>query len=191
MRKLKTWEIVLLVIFYPVGICVLIYRVIRKGQLKKEQEAAQAARALEAQRKADAERAAQEQRREQARLFAEMYDEFTLKVVGVSFKNPGNKSRQAILRKFKFGDPPFNTGSVNVELREYEYQGELALGVFLEGEQVGNIAKEDLPRVLPRMDDFVEIVEVNVTGGGRTSSGETINYGCKIRLRFKKTAPAA
>ena len=26
MKKLKTWQIVLLVIFYPVGICVLIYR---------------------------------------------------------------------------------------------------------------------------------------------------------------------
>ena len=41
MRKLKTWEIVLLVIFYPVGICVLIYRLVKKGKLKREAEEAQ------------------------------------------------------------------------------------------------------------------------------------------------------
>ena len=36
MKKLKTWQVVLLVIFYPVGICVLIYRLWKKNELKKE-----------------------------------------------------------------------------------------------------------------------------------------------------------
>ena len=34
MKKLKTWQIVLLVIFYPIGICVWIYRVWKKNKLK-------------------------------------------------------------------------------------------------------------------------------------------------------------
>ena len=41
MKKLKTWQIVLLVIFYPIGILVLIYRTWRKWSLKKEREAAE------------------------------------------------------------------------------------------------------------------------------------------------------
>ena len=41
MRKLKSWEIVLLVIFYPIGICVLIYRLCKKSKLKREAEEAQ------------------------------------------------------------------------------------------------------------------------------------------------------
>ena len=35
MKKLKTWQIVLLVIFYPIGICVWIYRVWKKNKLTR------------------------------------------------------------------------------------------------------------------------------------------------------------
>ena len=51
MKKLKTWQIVLLVIFYPVGICVWIYRAVKRSQLKKAREAEQAA--LSARREAE------------------------------------------------------------------------------------------------------------------------------------------
>ena len=44
MKKLKTWQIVLLVIFYPIGICVWIYRVWKKNKLKQDAAAAAAAR---------------------------------------------------------------------------------------------------------------------------------------------------
>ena len=40
MKKLKTWQIVLLVIFYPIGICVWIYRVWKKNKLKRDAAAA-------------------------------------------------------------------------------------------------------------------------------------------------------
>ena len=56
MRKLKTWEIVLLVIFYPVGICVLIYRLVKKGKLKREAEEAQRTAAEDRERRAAADR---------------------------------------------------------------------------------------------------------------------------------------
>ena len=42
MKKLKTWQIVLLVIFYPIGICVWIYRVWKKNKLKRDAAAAPA-----------------------------------------------------------------------------------------------------------------------------------------------------
>lgn len=44
MKKLKTWQIVLLVIFYPIGICVWIYRVWKKDKLKRDAAAAASAR---------------------------------------------------------------------------------------------------------------------------------------------------
>ena len=44
MKPLKPWQIVLLVIFYPVGVCVLIYRLLKKNRLKREAEAREAAR---------------------------------------------------------------------------------------------------------------------------------------------------
>lgn len=65
MRKLKAWEIVLLVIFYPVGICVLIYRLVKKSKLKREAEEAELAAAEERERKAVADRERRE--REEAR----------------------------------------------------------------------------------------------------------------------------
>ena len=65
MRKLKSWEIVLLVIFYPVGICVLIYRLCKKSKLKREAEEAQRTAAEERERKAAADR--ERRAREEAR----------------------------------------------------------------------------------------------------------------------------
>jgi len=44
MKKLKTWQIVLLVIFYPIGICVWIYRVWKKNKLKRDAATAAVAR---------------------------------------------------------------------------------------------------------------------------------------------------
>ena len=55
MKKLKTWQIVLLVIFYPIGICVWIYRVWKKDKLKRDAAAAAAAR-REAKEREDAAR---------------------------------------------------------------------------------------------------------------------------------------
>ena len=77
MKKLKTWQIVLLVIFYPVGICVWIYRAIKRSQLKKAREVEQAA--LSARREAErAERRgkrAERASKDQARVAADKADE--------------------------------------------------------------------------------------------------------------------
>ena len=88
MKKLKTWQIVLLVIFYPVGICVLIYRLWKKNELKKE--AAEAAR-LQAEEKARKEAEREEARRREEAYRATLNREI-FRVVGVTFKNPGGRS---------------------------------------------------------------------------------------------------
>ena len=62
MKKLKTWQFILLVIFYPIGICVLIYRIWKKNKLKQERESAALAR-QEAKEREEAEKQAAEERR--------------------------------------------------------------------------------------------------------------------------------
>lgn len=181
MKKLKTWQIVLLVIFYPVGICVLIYRLIKKSKLKREAEEREAAARARAEENARREAQARAEAAERASL----YEIFTFKIAGVTYKNEDRHSRQAILRRLKYGDPPFNCGDVDLELKEYEHEGEPAVGVYLAGEQVGNIARDDLATLLPRMDRFVDCVSYEVTGGGQRN-GEKLNYGLKLSLRFKR-----
>ena len=97
MKKLKTWQIVLLVIFYPVGICVLIYRLWKKNELKKE--------AAEADRLRAEEKARKEAEREEARRREEAYratvNREIFRVVGEprrpepSNDTPGNQKRRA------------------------------------------------------------------------------------------------
>lgn len=175
MRKLKTWEIILLVIFYPVGICVLIYRLVKKSNLKREREEAQRTAAEERERKAAADRERRE--KEEARRAA--LDRRIFRVVGVTFDNDDGpaRNRQAILRDIEEDCPRPSAFSLEV----YDFEGEKAVGVFYGGEQVGNIAKKDLPDVLPLMDRYAGFSDFAVTGGGGESK-----YGLEIAVYFKK-----
>lgn len=90
MKKLKTWQIVLLVIFYPVGICVWIYR--------------------------------------------------------------------AILREIE------EDGELdNFSYDTYDYDGNTAVGVYYNGEQIGNIAQTDLKKFLSRT--VCELADFEVVSG--------------------------
>lgn len=175
MRKLKTWEIVLLVIFYPVGICVLIYRLVKKNQLKREAEEAQRAAAEERKRKS----AADQERREREDARRASLDRRIYRVVGVTFDNDDGpaRNRQEILREIASEEPHPRAFSLEV----YDFDGEPAVGVFYHGEQVGNIAKKDLPVVLPLMDRYEGLSDFAVTGGGD-------KYGLEIAVYFKKSA---
>ena len=191
MKKLKAWQIVLLVIFYPVGICVLIYRLIKGAQLKRANEETQRA-AAEERGRAEAERqsrisAAVEADRELRRV----YDDLPFKVVGVTFKNPDGRTRQAVLRKLKFADAPYDKDDIEITVEKGEYEGEPAFPVMVEGVQVGNIAREDIPLVLSRWEDFVGVTSFDVSGGGRDEGGYAMSYGLKINMRFRKVEVAA
>ena len=124
MKKLKTWQIVLLVIFYPIGICVWIYRVWKKNKLKRDAAAAAVAR-REAKEREDAARLEAWRAERAAR------ETLKFKVVGVTFKNEDGKSRQTLLRKLHFGDAPFNSDDgVDITIERGAYQGEPAFSVF-------------------------------------------------------------
>ena len=175
MKKLSAWQIVLLVIFYPVGICVWIYRVWKKKRIKVERDAATRARVEARVQKIDA-----------ACSTAPDYEFKVFKVVGVTFKNPGNKSRQAILRKMRFRDEPFNKDGVDITITRGEYDGEPAFSVFAEGLQVGNIGRDDVPFFVSRWSDFAGVYNATVTGGGTSDDGRPLNYGMTITCRFDK-----
>ena len=193
MKKLKTWQIVLLVIFYPVGICVLIYRLWKKNELKKE--AAEAAR-LQAEEKARKEAEREEARRREEAYRATLNREI-FRVVGVTFKNPGGRSRQTILREIKREEP----STYSFSLRKYDFEGKPAVGVFYGEEQVGSISTGDLKRALSQIDRFERVESYlsqidrfervesyDVTGGFvyEDSDGERANYGLDIAVYFKK-----
>lgn len=159
MKKLKTWQIVLLVIFYPIGICVWIYRVWKKNKLKRDAAAAAAAR-REAKEREDAARLEAWRAERAAR------ETLKFKVVGVTFKNEDGKSRQTLLRKLHFGDAPFNSDEgVDITIERGAYQGEPAFSVFAEGHQVGNISKDDVPFFVRRWSDFVGVTSVLAASG--------------------------
>lgn len=182
MKKLKTWQIVLLVIFYPIGICVLIYRIWKKNKLKQEREAAALAR-QEAKEREEAER--------KARIEAELASRETLtfKVVGVTFKNPDGKSRQTILRRLRWRDPPFDSeDGIEITIEKGEYEGEPAFSVYANGLQVGNIGREDIPFFVDRWLDFIGVTYADISGGGTDDEGHSINFGMKIDCVFRKKA---
>lgn len=105
---------------------------------------------------------------------------YSFKVAGVTFKT-ANKSRQTMLRKISFGDEPFE--DVTYSLEKYEYEGSPAIGVYANGEQIGNVPKTDLPFVLKQYDSIWNI-DGDVYGGGTDYDGEKKSYGCSITIFY-------
>ena len=187
MKPLKTWQIVLLVIFYPVGICVLIYRLVKKSKLKKEAEARSAEREAAAQSRAEAEARREAERK--AAYEAERAAEYKLdyKIVGVTFKNPDGKSRQSILQKMYFNKPPFNKpDGYEITVEDTEYDGKLAYSVFADGLQIGNIGKDDISCYREHSLDFVRVEGASIYGGGTDEDGNALNYGITIHCLYRK-----
>ncbi len=182
MKKLKGWQIVLLVIFYPIGLCVLAYRLWKKHKLKQTAENLEAERkaAENARREArEKERAEKEARRAARAAYLAALHREDFRVVGVTYRNSGRggRNRQTILRAIDNDCP--DAGALS--LRQMEYEGEAAVGVFYGNEQCGFISREDLPELLPLMPRYDCIGEYWILGGGRNC-----NYGLEIAAYFKK-----
>lgn len=99
-------------------------------------------------------------------------------VAGVTFKN-GRRSRQTILRQIRFRDPPYSK-TPEFRLVRYLFEGEDAVAVYANDEIVGFIGKYDLPQVLEQWEDYYEVSDYEVIGGGQDRS-----YGLVIRVCFK------
>lgn len=107
------------------------------------------------------------------------FEFLSVKVAGVTFKN-GRKSRQTILRKIHFKDEPFNKGTMELTLQREEWEGKPAFGVYVNGDQIGNIPAEYVSYVNDNFSRLDGIVNMEVYGGG-----EGRNYGAEITLRFR------
>lgn len=108
------------------------------------------------------------------------YEFLKTKVAGVTFKN-GRKSRQTTLRAMYFHDAPFDKGDMDLELRRYEYESKPAFGVYVNGEQIGNIPAEHTAFVEENLSRCDGITHIEVYGGGEGRS-----YGAEITVRFRK-----
>lgn len=106
------------------------------------------------------------------------YHTLKIKVAGVTFKN-GRKSRQAILRKIKYQDEPFN-GYLDVTFEGYDFEGEQAIGVYVNGQQIGNVPRTLIAEFLQYKDYPNSIESLNIYGGYDGKS-----FGCEITMKFK------
>lgn len=109
---------------------------------------------------------------------------YTFKVAGVTFKN-GRKTRQAILRKIKWKDEPFN-GFIAYTLEQYEFEGETAVGIYANGEQIGNVPRENLDYILNNWDRIAAVYSVSVYGGNKKDDGTYTNLGAEATISLKK-----
>lgn len=84
--------------------------------------------------------------------------DYTFKVVGVNFKNADGRERQAVLKEL-FREAMFDgTDSFEVDLGPYEYEGAPALAVCFNGQEIGNIAADQVETVMDLKDkaDFID-----------------------------------
>lgn len=104
--------------------------------------------------------------------------EIEFKVVGVTFKN-GRRTRQAILRAMKWKDSGFET--VEITLQRYDFEGSVAIGVYANGEQIGNVPKELKDEVDAAWTGRYIVEEWEVLGSGKDAP-----FGCRVKILFEK-----
>ena len=154
MKKLKTWQIVLLVIFYPVGlVCLIIWLCNRNKQSTAVPSAAPTNSAPIEKNKLVVER------------------DFHTKVVGVTFNNDDGTSRQAIIERCKPGEDIIFKP---VPTKEYPD----AIGVFNKrGEQLGHLGAELASEIKTKWgNNPMSVTIAALTGGGDKA------YGCNLHI---------
>lgn len=108
----------------------------------------------------------------------------SFKVAGVTFKN-GRKTRQAILRDFKWGNEPILT----IDFEEYEYEGKAAVYVKINDQVVGSIPADTTQTFLEYEQKYKrQDVDASVYGGNKKDDGTRTNYGCEIYIKYLKDA---
>lgn len=104
------------------------------------------------------------------------------KVAGVTFKN-GRKTRQAILRAFKWGEQQIET----VNFEPYEFEGRPAVYVNINDQTVGNIPADTTQTFLEYEQKYKrDNVHCEVYGGSKLDDGTRTNYGCEVYIRYLK-----
>ncbi len=146
MKKLKSWQIVLLIIFYPIGIIYFIYWLCNKNKHTAENKQTNVARF-------DTSKAI-------------VIKEFHTKVVGVTFKNDDGTSRQEHIKNCSIGED-----AIFKPVPTDEFPN--AIGVFTaNGKQLGHLSEDvacELKNQYPTNPMSVTIS--NITGGGDYNYG--------------------
>lgn len=104
--------------------------------------------------------------------------EIEFKVAGVTFKN-GRKTRQAILRAMKWKEAPY--GNVEITLQRYDFEGGTAIGVYVNGEQIGNVPKEFKDEVDAAWKGRYVVESWEILGSGKDAP-----FGCRVKILFEK-----
>lgn len=154
MKKLKTWQIVLLVIFYPAGLVYLIIWLCNRNKQSAAVPSAAPANAIHI---------------DTNKLVVER--DFHTKVVGVTFNNDDGTSRQAIIERCKPGEDIIIKP---VPTKEYPD----AIGVFNKrGEQLGHLGAELASEIKTKWGyNPMSITIAALTGGGDRA------YGCNLHI---------
>ena len=99
-------------------------------------------------------------------------DELEFKVAGVSFANDDGRERQDIIKEIRAGK------EVDITLEEYSYKGRPAIGVYADGEQIGNVPADTVSEVLPVLDSCT-VEEYEVLGSGKEAP-----FGFLVKISF-------
>lgn len=105
----------------------------------------------------------------------------TYKVAGVTYKNDDKTNRQTLLRKYHFADPPFNGDTVEINLEPYEYEGQPAYYVTVNGYTMGTLEAAAAPEVHERYD---EIEHLHLTVDSFKDDDNKSVYYARITVRY-------
>ncbi len=111
------------------------------------------------------------------------------KVVGVTFDTDG-VSRQELLEKIDCHAPPFS-GELRYGLVPYDFEGEQAIGVHVNGIQIGNISRDDIPEILRMWRRIEDISEVEIIGGEYGFDGHALKYGARVKIKIRREDASA
>ena len=110
------------------------------------------------------------------------YIHLRFKVAGVTFKN-GRKTRQAILRAFRWGDET----PEEVTFEQYEYEGKPAVYVKINDQIIGNIPANTTETFLEYEKLYQrDNIHCDIYGGNKLDDGSRSSYGCEIIIRYLK-----
>ncbi|MER2009686.1 MAG: hypothetical protein ABS939_19800, partial [Psychrobacillus sp.] len=102
------------------------------------------------------------------------------KVAGVTFKN-GRKTRQAILRAFKWGDEEIE----QITFEPYEFENKPAVYVKINDQIVGNIPSDTTEAFFEHEQKYKrDNVHCEIYGGSKLDDGTRTNYGCEVYIRY-------
>lgn len=107
------------------------------------------------------------------------------RISGVTYNNDDGMSRQELLRRIKFSEPPFENGdSLNVSLKPSTFKGSLCIECRVNGILIGHVPKDKVESVAQAIEKEGACVSgFRITGGGKIR-GEPINYGVEMAVRY-------